>query len=243
MREMPALADETLHVSGPVARATPAVHMRRRQLWTKIGLAILLTVGSSILFRSSLRRSVLRAAGWALVANEPLESVDVIVLTVDVDGAGVLEAADLLHSGIATRVAVFADPPDPDIERELIRRGLRYESMADQDIRELKELGIVKVQQISTQVGGSEDEGPALADWCDQRRYHSVLVVSASDHSRRLRRVLRRAMKGRHIQVRVWPARFSKFDPNRWWQMPDGIRIEVVELEKLLLDMVRHPIS
>lgn len=243
MQEMPALADERLPLSGQVDRATPAVHMTRRQLLTRIGLAILLIVASSILFRSSVRRSILRAAGWALVANDPLEPVDVIVLTLDVDGAGVLEAADLLHRGIATRVAVFADPPDPEIEPELLRRGLPYENMADQDIRELRELGIGKVQRISTEVGGSEDEGPALADWCHRQRYHSVLVVSASDHSRRLRRILRRAMNRRQIRVRICSARYSKFDPDRWWQMHDGIRTETVELEKLLLDMVRHPFS
>jgi hypothetical protein len=38
-------------------------------------------------------------------------------------------------------------------------------------------------------------------------------------------------------------ARYSDFDPDRWWGSRGGIRIEIEELEKLLLDVVRHPIS
>ena len=50
---------------------------------------------------------VLRNAGWALVVNEPVAPADIIVISSDSGGAGTLEAADLVQSGIATRVAVF----------------------------------------------------------------------------------------------------------------------------------------
>jgi uncharacterized SAM-binding protein YcdF (DUF218 family) len=82
-----------------------------------------------------------------------------------------------------------------------------------------------------------------LADWCDRHGFRSVVVVSAPDHSRRLRRVLHRSMKGHQMRVTVHPARYSVFDPDRWWETRGGIRIDVEELEKLLLDVVRHPIS
>jgi hypothetical protein len=36
---------------------------------------------------------------------------------------------------------------------------------------------------------------------------------------------------------------YSEFDPDRWWQTRDGARIGLVELQKLLLDLARHPIS
>ena len=55
--------------------------------------------------------------------------------------------------------------------------------------------------------------------------------------------MLRRAMKGHHARVTVRSARYSVFDPDRWWESQDGIRTEFVEFEKLLLDVVRHPIS
>jgi hypothetical protein len=69
---------------------------------------------------SAIRRPILRAAGWALIVNERVEPPDVVVLAYKADFAGMLEAADLVHSGGATRVAVFDDPPD-SIALEFIR--------------------------------------------------------------------------------------------------------------------------
>ena len=71
------------------------------------------------------REPVLRAAGWALVVNEPVAPADIIVLWVDSGGAGALEAADLVQSGISKPVAVFTDPPSGE-DFEFIRRGLPY---------------------------------------------------------------------------------------------------------------------
>jgi len=190
----------------------------------------------------AVRRSILRSAGWALVVNERVEPADVIVVAVDADGAGVLEAVDLVHSGVATRVAVFADLQDA-LDREFIRRGIPYEDAAARSVRYLRALGVDTVDRIPRYIGGAGDEGPVLADWCAQHRFRSVVVVSTSDHSRRLHRVLHRSMKGHQTRVTICTARYSEFDPDRWWKTRGGIRTEVEELEKLLFDFVRHPIS
>jgi len=213
----------------------------RRRVCTGIVLGVVL-LGVASIAVSPIRRSILRAAGWALVVNERVEPADVIVVTVEADGAGVLEAADLVHSGMATRVAVFGEPPY-SVEREFIRRGIPYEDTAARSVRQLKALGVDSVELIPTKVAGSEDEGPVLADWCDQHGFRSVIAVSTSDHSRRLRRVLHRSMKGHQVRVTACSSRYSQFDPDRWWQSHRGIRAEAEELQKLLLDVVRHPIS
>jgi hypothetical protein len=214
----------------------------RRRRWIAIVLAVALA-GAASVFVPAIRTQVLRAAGWTLViANAPAEPADLIIVAVDADGAGVLEAADLVHEGVATRVAVFADPPDP-MDRELIRRGVPYEDRAARSIQQLKALGIEGTEQIPIAVAGTEDEGRVLPDWCDQRGLRSVVIVSSSEHSRRLRRVLHRSMKGRRTKVTVRPARYSTFNADRWWTTRDGIRSAIVELEKLILDLVRHPLS
>jgi hypothetical protein len=48
-------------------------------------------------------------------------------------------------------------------------------------------------------------------------------------------------MGTRPTRVIVRSARFSPFDPDRWWKSPDTRRIGVIELQKLLLDLLRHP--
>lgn len=188
------------------------------------------------------REPILRAAGWALVAdNEPVGPADVIVLTVDSDGAGALEAADLVKSGVSKRVAVFTGPPSAE-GPEFIRRGLPYEDAAARQIHQLKMLGVTDAERISS-VTGTESEGEALPQWSDEQHLRSVVVVATKDHSRRLRRVLDRDMKGHPTKVTVRPARYSSFDPDRWWRTRGGVRIEIVELEKLVLDYVTHPLS
>lgn len=190
----------------------------------------------------AVRTPLLRSAGRLLVADEPLEAADVVVVAIDADGAGVLEAADLVHEGIAPRVAVFSEPPDA-VGREFNRRGAPYEDSPAQSIRQLRSLGIETIELIPSAVAGTQDVGGVLPDWCVQHGYRSIVVVTSVDHSRRVRRVLRRAMAGHAISVRVRSARKSQFDPERWWDDRTGIRTEIVELQKLLLDVVQHPAS
>ena len=55
-----------------------------------LGLLVVL-VGAASIGIYAVRRSVLRAAGWALVISERVEPADVIVVVTDAEGAGVLE--------------------------------------------------------------------------------------------------------------------------------------------------------
>ncbi len=126
--------------------------MKRRRIfgwpgWVLV-LAALALVAFAIVAVRPLRETVLRAAGWALVVDQPVGPADVIVLSIGSGGAGALEAADLVHSGVAKQVAVFADPPSGE-DNEFIRRGLPYEDMAARQIRQLRTLGLTDVVEIS----------------------------------------------------------------------------------------------
>lgn len=190
----------------------------------------------------SIGQPMLRAMGRVLVLDEPVAPADIIVIAPDSGGAGALQAADLVHSGIAARVAVFTDPPSGE-DLEFIRRGLPYEDLAARQIRQLGWLGVTDVVKIPRSEAGSEGESQVLAPWCDQYAIRSVVFVAARDHSRRVRRVLNREMKGHAMRVMVQAERYSGFDPDRWWQTRGGIRTAIIELEKLVLDVVLHPFS
>jgi hypothetical protein len=188
------------------------------------------------------RDALLRGAGSILVAEDPLVSADVIVIANDADGAGVLEAADLVHAGIAPRVALFAQVPTRASE-ELSRRGIPHRDDVAAAVDELKELGITQILQVPAVVTGTTDEGERLPQLCARNGFHSVVFVSTTDHSRRTRRVLRRAVRGRSISVIERYSPYSQFSPDRWWQSREGVRTELVESEKLLLDLLRHPLG
>jgi len=188
------------------------------------------------------RTHILTLAGHVLVVDQSATSADIIVVAIDADGAGTLEAADLVRKGVATKVAVFDDPPSP-VDREFLHRGLPYEDRAATSIRQLHSLGVASVEQISRATTGSEQEGYILPAWCKQRGYRSVVLVTSADHSRRLRRIFRRSLHSHDLAVVVQGSPYSEFDPNDWWRSREGIRTGIEEFEKLMLDIVRHPFS
>ena len=209
--------------------------------WGVVTVVVLAFAGTLIAVPAS-RYYLLRTLGDALVHNDPLGPAEVIVISTDSDGAGVLEAADLVHQGIAPRVAIFADPPDT-VDREFVRRGVPYVNAAHVELQQLKSLGIKNAEIIPRTVAGTEDEGRILPEWCAEQDLQRIVFVATSDHSRRTRRVLDRAMPERETTVIIRAARFSQFDPDAWWKTRDGVRTEIQELGKLLLDILRHPFS
>ena len=128
--------------------------------WTPI-LVVVALAAAALVAVPSVQEPALRAAGWALVVNEPLAPADIIVVAPDSGGAGALEAADLVQSGIATRVAVFVDSPSVE-DREFIRRGLRDQDATARQIRQLRSLGVTDVVQIPRTDIGTEGESQAL---------------------------------------------------------------------------------
>jgi hypothetical protein len=215
---------------------------RKRLPWgATIVVASLLVVTGTILI-SMIRQSILRAAGHAVVATDPLERVDLIVVMFDTDGGGALEAADLVRSGIGSRVAVFADPPDPIVDREFLRRGVPYEDMAARETRQLQAVGIDNVEKIPKPTSDAK-EGPILASWCDQHQYHSVIIITNLTESRLVRRIFHRFLKSHHVRVLVCSAPYGDFDPDWWWRSHSGIRAEIGALENLMIDIVQHPLS
>jgi hypothetical protein len=236
--------DNTPLSDDPKMFATGDIALKKRSFrWPRSAqiLVVLALAAFAFVAIRSLQEPVLRAAGWALVVSEPVTPADIIVLSLDSGGAGALEAADLVRNGISKRVAVFDDPPSGE-DYEFIRRGLPYEDAGVRQSRQLTSLGVIDVVHIS-RIDGTESEGQELPLWCDEEHLRSIVMVAPRDHSRRLRRVLDRVMKGHPTRVTVQAARYSSFDPDRWWETRGGIRTEIIELQKLLLDFVLHPLS
>jgi hypothetical protein len=112
--------------------------MNVRRWLRPLGVIVLVGVFAAV---PVIRTSMLRAAGRALVVDEALEPVDVIVLPIWAGGAGTIEAADLVHSGVAGRVALLTEPAKP-AERELVRRSVSYVNENTRVIQLLGALGV-----------------------------------------------------------------------------------------------------
>ena len=212
--------------------------MRRK---ATVGACLLFLLSVLVLSAYTFREPILTEAGRLLVVANPVTSADVIVVSVDDRKAGVLDAADLFHQGVAPQVAVFVIPRD-EVDIEYIRRGVPYFDMNAWYIKQLKSLGVTHVMLIPQEVSGTEDEGNVLPGWLAKHRFRSVVIVTSSDHSRRVSRILHRALKGQSVTLIVRPSRYSKFNPENWWQTRENLRTGIVELQKLFIDFVLHPI-
>ena len=207
--------------------------------WTK---ALLVVAAFTLLMVAGFKTPLLQAAGSALVAQDPLASADIILVPQWSQDAGAIEAADLVKAGMASRVAVLSAGGNPSTA-ELVRRGILPANNTIWLVSLLRRLGVANVEQIGEPAAGTENEGEVLPTWCDRQQFSTVIVVTTPDHSRRVKRVLTRSMRGHHTRIIVHCTPYSTYDPSRWWQSRDGTRTEIVEMEKLLLDIVRHPVS
>ena len=223
------------------AITSPALPQRTRWLKrTAAATALVAATGTGSLAVPVTREPILRHVGSALIADEPVMPADAILIAVDAERAGVVEAADLYHQGLAPRVIYF-QPPLSSSERELVKRGIA--DPRDDMVRELRLLGVEAAERLPGEVGGTRAQGAALRKWSAQRGYRSVLVVTQGDHSARVRRVLDRAMEGSDTRVTVRVSRYSDFDPDSWFESEAGIRTAVEELLKLAVDVATHPLS
>ena len=197
---------------------------------------------AAVVIMTPLRGAPLRWAGHALVRVDPLVRADIAIVPEWSGAAGALEVADLIQAGMVDRVGVLATPVLPE-EREFRRRGIPYDDEAAHLIHQMISLGVHKPERLPTAAAGTEAEGKELADWCRANPVREMMIISPPDHSRRLRRVLRRAMGECAANVSVRTTRYAAFDPDHWFETRWGLRIGLVELEKLLLDVLRHPFS
>ena len=212
----------------------PARKLGRRRRLRRLLLAAVI-VGAS----GALTPLIVRSIGGVLVAADVPEVADVIVLPGWAHEAGALEAADLYNRGIASRVAVLGPAPESS-RRELIRRGVV--AIGDPWVVSLmRRLGVQTIEVIPGYSTGTDADGKLIASWLEQNQLRSAVVVATSEHTRRLRRIMHRALEGKPASVLVVSARFSTFEPDGWWKTRSGVRTTVTELQKLLLDVVTHP--
>ena len=207
----------------------------RGKRWRLRVLIVAAVLGAS----AAMTPVAVRSIGGVLVATDVLEAADIIVVPGWTHESGALEAADLYQRGIASRVAVLGPAPEPS-RRELVRRGVV--AVGDPWVVSLmRRLGVQTIEIIPGYSTGTDADGKLIAGWLEQNHLRSAVVVATSEHTRRLRRIMHRALKDKPVSVLVVSARFSTYEPDGWWRTRAGVRTTVTELEKLLLDVVTHP--
>jgi uncharacterized SAM-binding protein YcdF (DUF218 family) len=212
---------------------TQTGRLRRR---TKLSLVLLGVIVATVLATPLALRSI----GRGLVTTDPLQRANVVAITPESGIAGELEAVMLLESGAISRIIVMA-PSGGRIERELKGRGLNVDEM---HLRRLRDLGVPpdRLTLLRAGEGGTQDVATTLADWSRGRETEPVLLITGAAHARRVGRVVRRHWPGPGPPPAVRIARLDSFHPDRWWRSRGSLRQGLVEIQKLALDYVQHPL-
>ncbi len=217
--------------------------MFKRYLKLKVVFVMLLAIVILPLFVPPWRDGLLIKVGQALIHHDELQQAEAIVIAVDGTAPEVLEAVDLVRAGYAPRVWVLAGPPD-ELGLEFARRGLPYADKSTVAVSTLNALGVMNAEIAPYRVDGTNSEIDLLPGWLAEKQYKKIIFVVVADHSGRVRRMLDRALtaKKTSLTILVRYSKFAQYKAEDWWRARGGIRTVIVEYQKLLLDVLQHPI-
>ena len=189
------------------------VRMRRRPL-----LTALLMVLALLALVVVAHRPLLRAAGHALVVEEPGPPADAIVVVAGGTPSREARAAALFQAGGAPRVLVSRQFV-PGRVQTLIEMGIRPLDFQGESVRVLEKLGVPRdaIVTLDRSVEITETELRQVVAAAKVRGWHRVTLVTSSLHARRVRLIWRREAAGAvEAGIAVAPDECSSEDG--WWR-------------------------
>lgn len=172
-----------------------------------------------------------RGAARAWVVDDPLEPAEVAAVL----GGGAqyrsFAAAALYTNGLVRTVLVMNCRLSPQesgrgvsAETELIERVLAHQGVPrDRTIR------------LKASVSSTYEEVLAIREWALEHGIRRVVIPTDAFHTRRLRRLVRRAFEGTGIEGRVQAINPPGYDWQNWWQSERGTLAFENEVAKSVL--------
>jgi uncharacterized SAM-binding protein YcdF (DUF218 family) len=165
------------------------------------------------------RAPLLRAAATAWIVNERLTKADVIVVLGGGPDTRPFEAERLFHLGLAPKVLLMNPRPSPATELGLTP------SEADLDQGVLLKKGVPSGDIFVTAdiVTNSYDESIAVRHWAETNGVKSIIIPTDIFHTRRVRWLYGKELKGTSIQVEVEAVPVRQYSASDWWRHEEGI--------------------
>jgi uncharacterized SAM-binding protein YcdF (DUF218 family) len=174
-----------------------------------------------------------RLGAW-LVAEDPLEKADAILVLGGTMYERQLEAADLYRETWAPRLFLIREIADWG-ERELVARGIPYLRAIDIQVDVLQKLGVPRdAIAVLEQANSTAQEADYAYDLVTRERLKRLIVVTSKQHTRRARLVMRRRLDQTGAQVIVRASRYDRADVDRWWANRSTLRFTLFETQRLV---------
>ena len=174
-----------------------------------------------------------RLGSW-LVAEDPLEKADALVVLGGTMYERLLEAVDLHKAGWAPRIYLFREVIDWG-EVELIARGIPYPRPIDMQLELLGRLGVeAAALHVLDQAGSTAEEATHVYNLAAREKFSRLIIISSKQHTRRARLVMNRRLDDLGVQVIVRASRYDKSPVDRWWSDRSTLRFTLFETQRLL---------
>ena len=182
------------------------------------------------------RAPVLSWLGSLMIVVDPIQASDaILILDGSYFGEREIVATDLYKDGYASRVVVTLgyEPQSSEILRQ---RRVRPASPKEFKLLLLSELGVPDDSIVVLEEGieSTFDEAKLVADWVDDARIGSLILVTTRFHSARALYIFERVFGDRNVRLTMYPTSVNYFNPETWWRNRTTLRIGLFELQKLL---------
>jgi len=172
------------------------------------------------------RHPIMRYAAESWIVDAPATHADAILLLGDdnfyADRA--TRAAELIRQGAAPVVVASGRRLRPSagivelMQHDLIERGVPKE----------------KILPFAQDADNTEEEAAALAKFCSERHFRSVIIVTSNYHTRRARYIFAKTFPS-SISISAASARDGDFDPEHWWEKRKSEKLFVHEMAGMLV--------
>jgi len=174
-----------------------------------------------------------RLGAW-LVAEDPLQKADAIIVLGGTRFERPLEGVDLFKSGYAPRVYVVRQIHDWG-EVELLSRGVPYLREVDIQIDMMTKLGVPRdAIEILEPANSTAQEADYVLEVATEQRWSRLIIVTSKQHTRRARLVMNRRMRDTGISVIVRASRYDREDVEHWWRQRSTLRFTLFETQRLI---------
>jgi uncharacterized SAM-binding protein YcdF (DUF218 family) len=172
------------------------------------------------------RHPLMRLAGQFWVVDEPSAPSDALIVLGDDNYAAdrAFHAAELYREGVAPVVVASG---------RMLRRNV---SLADVIEHDLESFGVPakSVVKLSHTANNTREEAVEAARLIQARGWKRIIVVTSNYHARRARFIYGRILPS-SVSLRVSGARDSEFDPTRWWETRQGVKLFLTEFAGYLV--------
>jgi uncharacterized SAM-binding protein YcdF (DUF218 family) len=214
------------------------VATRNKRIFRYAAIVLVGSLCALYLFRAP----ILTGIGRYLVATDPLERADAIVILSGHGSVRGAKAAELYHQKWAPRILITKEG-FPYRESEWARYGVVFPETDAATVTVLKSLAVpaADIEILDGYNDSTVEEAWRYLHYMQARGLNRLILVTSSFHTRRSRMIFRRVFRGSKISISAQPAApEAEFNPDRWWKRRLDARTLFLEYEKLVFYALRY---